>query len=55
MLLFMLTVTGILSLIIIARSVLIMENRSFIEGLLHLAFGVFSLLVTSFLSNQVHL
>ena len=55
MLMFMLTVTGALSLVIIVRSVLVMENRSFIEGLLHLFFGVFSFITTAFLSNQVQL
>ena len=55
MVMFLLTVTGTLSLVIIVRSVLVMENRSFIEGLLHLFFGVVSFLITAFLSNQVQL
>lgn len=55
MVMFLLTVTGALSLVIIVRSVLVMENRSFIEGLLHLFFGVVSFLITAFLSNQVQL
>lgn len=55
MLMFLLTVTGTLSLVIIVRSVLVMENRSFIEGLLHLFFGVFSFIATAFLSNVVQL
>ena len=55
MLMFLLTVTGSLSLVIIVRSVLIVESRSFIEGLLHLFFGVFSFIATAFLSNQVQL
>ena len=53
MLLFLLTLTGAMSLVIIVRSVLVMEHRSFIEGLLHLFFGVFSFLTTAFLSNVV--
>ena len=53
MLLFMLTITGILSLVIMARSVFVMEHRSFIEGLLHLFFGAISFVITAFLSNQV--
>lgn len=55
MLLFMLTVTSVLSLVIIVRSIFVMEHRSFIEGLLHLFFGAFSLIVSMFLSNQVQL
>lgn len=55
MVMFLLTVTGVLSLVIIVRSVLVMEYRSFIEGLLHLFFGVVSFLITAFLSNQVQL
>lgn len=55
MLLFLLTITSVLSLVIIVRSVLVMEHRSFIEGLLHLFFGVFSFILSIFLSNQVQL
>ena len=55
MLLFLLTFTGVMSLVIIVRSVLVMEHRSFIEGLLHLFFGAISFLITAFLSNQVQL
>jgi len=55
MLLFMLTVTCVLSLVIMVRSVLIMEHRSFLEGLLHMLFGAFCLIVSMYLSNQVQL
>lgn len=53
MLLLGLTITGILSLVIILRSVFVIEYRSVGEGVLQMCFGIFSFIVTAFLSNVV--
>jgi hypothetical protein len=51
MLVFLLTITGALSLVIIARSVFVVEYRSVGEGVLQMMFGVFCFIATAILSN----
>ena len=53
MLLLGLTLTGVLSLVIMLRSVFVIEYRSVGEGVIQMLFGIFTFIVTAFLSNQV--
>ena len=53
MLLFLLTLTGATSLVIMARAMFVAEHRSFTEGVLHFVFGFISFVITAFLSNVV--
>jgi hypothetical protein len=50
MALFMLTVAGALSLVLIVRSIFVAENHSFLSGIVQFAFGLVSFITTAILS-----